>query len=135
MDYKSMALQHLNIPDFDGSGTMEVVLQRPRLLAMAEMGKIPNPMLNAANDAMFGKNKSKAKEPELKSLAETISLYCAVCLVEPTYDEVKDYLTDAQMLAIWNWVMGKTKSLDTFRKNKEDGSGNHNGQEVPPTAK
>lgn len=136
MDYKSMALKHLMIPDFDGTGTMEITLQRPRLLALAEQGKIPNPMLTAASDVMFGKKKKETeKEPELKTLAGTISLYCAVCMVEPTYEEVKDYLTDDQMLAIWNWVMGKTKSLDTFRPNKENGSSGDNVPAVPKKTK
>ncbi len=131
---KNMATTIIEIPDFEGAGTIKVRVQKPRLMAMASQGKIPNHLLSIVNTMMFG-NKKEKKEINITDVAKTYELYCRACLVEPTYDEFKDIMTDEQMSAIFDWAMGNVSQLDTFRNNKGNGTSDNNGQEVSKKTK
>lgn len=133
-ELKKMATTVIEIPNFDNSGTIKVRVQKPRLMAMASQGKIPNHLLSIVNTMMFG-NKKEKKEVNITDVAKTYELYCRACLVEPTYDEFKDIMTDEQMSAIFDWAMGKVSQLDTFRSDKGNGTSDNNGQEVSKKTK
>ena len=124
---KNMATSIIEIPDFEGTSTIKVRVQKPRLMAMAAQGKIPNHLLGIVNTMMFG-NKKEKKEVNIADVAKTYELYCRACLVEPSYEEIKDIITDDQMIAIFNWAMGDMKGLENFRTNKRNGASNNNGQ-------
>jgi len=124
---KNMATTIIEIPDFEGTGTIKVRVQKPRLMAMAAQGKIPNHLLGIVNTMMFPSKKEK-KEPNIEEIAKIYELYCRACLVEPSYDEIKDIMTDEQMSAIFDWAMGDVKKLETFRSNEGDGSSNNTGK-------
>lgn len=126
---KKMATTVIEIPDFEGVGKIKVRVQKPRLMAMAVQGKIPNHLLGIVNDMMFPKNKDK-KELKIEDISKTYELYCRACLVEPSYEEMKDIITDDQMIAIFDWAEGKVNQLNTFRDDKRDGSSNNNGEQV-----
>lgn len=126
---KNMATTIIEIPDFEGTGTIKVRVQKPRLMAMAAQGKIPNHLLGIVNNMMFPSKKEK-KEPNIEEIAKIYELYCRACLVEPSYDEVKDIMTDEQMSAIFDWAMGDAKKLETFRANEGNGSSDNNGEQV-----
>lgn len=126
---KNMATTIIEIPDFEGTGTIKVRVQKPRLMAMAAQGKIPNHLLGIVNNMMFPGKKEK-KEPNIEEIAKIYELYCRACLVEPSYDEIKDIMTDEQMSAIFDWAMGDAKKLETFRANEGDGSSDNNGEQV-----
>lgn len=125
-ELKKMATTVIEIPNFDNSGTIKVRVKKPRLMAMASQGKIPNHLLGIVNTMMFG-NKKEKKEINITDVAKTYELYCRACLVEPTYDEFKDIMTDEQMSAIFDWAMGKVSQLDTFRSDKGNGTSDNNG--------
>ncbi len=122
-----MATTIIEIPDFEGTGTIKVRVQKPRLMAMVTQGKIPNHLLGTVNNMMFPSKKEK-KEPNVEEIAKIYELYCRACLVEPSYDEIKDIITDEQMEVIFDWAMGDVKKLETFRTNKGDGSSNNTGK-------
>lgn len=124
---KNMATTIIEIPDFEGTGTIKVRVQKPRLMAMASQGKIPNHLLGIVNTMMFG-NKKEKKEVNITDIAKTYELYCRACLVEPGYEEIKDIITDDQMIAIFDWAMGDAKKLETFRANEGDGTSNNTGK-------
>lgn len=126
---KNMATTVIEIPDFEGTGTIKARVQKPRLMAMASQGKIPNHLLGIVNTMMFG-NKKEKKEVNITDVAKTYELYCRACLVEPGYEEIKDIITDDQMIAIFDWAMGDAKKLETFRSNKGNGSSDNNGEQV-----
>lgn len=133
-ELRKQATTVIEIPNFDNSGTIKVRVQKPRLMAMASQGKIPNHLLSIVNTMMFG-NKKEKKEVNITDVAKTYELYCRACLVEPTYDEFKDIMTDEQMSAIFDWAMGNVSQLDTFRNNKGNGTSDNNGQEVSKKTK
>lgn len=126
---KNMATTIIEIPDFEGTGTIKVRVKKPRLIAMAAQGKIPNHLLGIVNNMMFP-NKKEKKEPNIEEIAKIYELYCRACLVEPSYDEIKDIMTDEQMSAIFDWAMGDVKKLETFRSNEGNGSSDNNGEQV-----
>lgn len=136
-----MANPVISIPNFDGTGTINVRVRKPSIMSMAAKGQIPNHLLGIATETMTGKpsSKQKPKEPDaiekLQRITDTYELYAQVCLVEPTYEEFKEIMTDEQKLAILNWAMGDLSALDSFRKNEGNGSGNNNGEEVSKEAK
>lgn len=126
-ELRKQATTVIDIPNFDNSGTIKVRVQKPRLMAMAAQGKIPNHLLGVVNNMMFG-NKKEKKETNITDVAKTYELYCRACLVEPSYEEIKDIITDDQMIAIFDWAMGDMKGLENFRTNKRNGASNNNGQ-------
>lgn len=123
---KNMATTIIEIPDFEGTGTIKVRVQKPRLMTMVAQGKIPNHLLGIVNNMMFPSKKEK-KELNVEEIAKIYELYCRACLVEPSYDEIKDIITDDQMMAIFDWAMGDVKKLETFRSNEGNGTSNNNG--------
>ncbi len=123
---KKMATAVIDIPNFDNTGTIKVRVQKPRLMAMAAQGKIPNHLLGVVNQMMFGKNSKKEKETDVKGVAKIYELYCRACLVEPDYEEIKDIITDDQMIAIFDWAMGDVEKLETFRSNEGNVSSDNN---------
>jgi len=128
-ELRKQATTVIEIPNFDNSGTIKVRVKKPRLMAMAAQGKIPNHLLGIVNNMMFPSKKEK-KEPNIEEIAKIYELYCRACLVEPSYDEIKDIMTDEQMSAIFDWAMGDVKKLDTFRNNKGNGSSDNTSEQV-----
>ena len=114
--FKAQAIQEIEIPGFNND-IITIKVQRPRLRSLAEQGSIPNPLLGAVDSVLLGKK--KGSEPDVADLSRTVMLYCSVCMVEPSFDEVKDYMTDDQMFAIWAWVNGRANKLSTFRNDKK----------------
>lgn len=133
-ELKKMSTTVIEIPNFDNSGTIKVRVQKPRLMAMAAQGKIPNHLLGIVNTMMFG-NKEEKKEVNITDVAKTYELCCRACLVEPGYEEIKDIITDDQMIAIFDFATGEVSQLDTFRNNKGNGTSDNNGQEVSKKTK
>lgn len=127
MSFKK-ALLPLEIPGLDGRQRITIKVQRPRILAMAAQGKIPNRLMTVATRVIGGA--AKSKEPSIKDIAETIELYCRACMVEPTFDEIKDIITDDQMSAIFFWATSEVDELASFRGDEEDGRSDNDGEEL-----
>lgn len=136
-ELKKMATSIIDIPDFEGTGTIKVRVQRPRIMAMAAQGKIPNALMGAAASTVgLGSSKKKdSPENTLKDIANMMELYCKACLVEPTYDEFKDIMTDEQMQAIFDWAMGGVRQLKSFRTDEGNGKGNNDSKKVSKKTK
>ncbi len=128
-ELRKQATTVIEIPNFDNSGTIKVRVQKPRLMAMASQGKIPNHLLGIVNTMMFG-NKKEKKEVNITDIAKTYELYCRACLVEPDYEEIKDIITDDQMIAIFDFATEEVSQLDTFRNNKGNATSDNNGEQV-----
>lgn len=126
---RKLATTIIDIPDFNNKGTIKVKVQKPRLMAMVAQGKIPNHLLGVVNDMMFGRKKEK-KDIKLEDVTNVYELYCRACLLEPTYDQFKDIITDEQMQYIFDWAMGGTRELETFRTDEGNGSSDNNGKQV-----
>ncbi len=132
---RQMACSIIDIPGFDDTGTIRVKVQKPKVMAMAAQGKIPNYLMSTAMRIAGVPSKEKPRDPDLSDVAKTMELYCRACLVQPTYEEFQDIITDDQMTAIFEWAIGDTKKMSTFRPNQENGSSDNNGPGVPEATK
>ena len=118
----------ISLRDIDGK-EFKIKVQRPRLFTMAAQGKIPNALLGVASKMISGK---KAETGNLKEIGQMMELYCRVCMVEPTFDEV--CLDDEQMLTVFTWATTEVDQLSTFRQEPEDSQHDSNVEGVPDEA-
>jgi|LSQX01.3.fsa_nt_gb hypothetical protein len=131
-ELRKKAITTIEIPGFEGIPTIKVKVQKPRIMIMAAQGKIPNPLMGLATKMVQGK--ISPNKLSLEEGAKMMELYCRACMVEPTYEQMKDIITDEQMLVIFNWAVGDTQKMANFRKNQEDGTDNRDGEDVPEKA-
>lgn len=130
---KQMATTIIEIPDFNNTGTIKVRVQKPRLMLMVAQGKIPNHLLGIASEMLMGKKKISKPKDDLEIIKDSalmMELYCQACLVEPSYEEFKDIMTDEQMMAIFNWAIGEVKQLEKFRPDEGNGSSDNTSEQV-----
>lgn len=117
----------IEIPDFDGLGTVEVEVRRPNLMKMLEYGEIENPLIGAAYSAINGRiitKKEENTEKEAKRTMEIANLYCATCLVNPSFEEFNEFMTDDQRLAVAAWGMSSADLLRRFHTKEKDSKNN-----------
>ena len=116
----------IEIPGFDiDDEDIKIEVRRPDIIRMMAAGEIPNPLLGAAYAAVNGYNITKKEEnleAEAKRLMELTDLYCTVCMVNPTFEELKDYMTDEQRMSVLAWATTSVALLRRFRTVKEDGA-------------
>lgn len=130
----------IDIPDYDGIGSIRIKVQRPQLTRMMREGKIDNPLMAMATKAALGKaanpDKDKMSDEELaKDYQKWIDFYCTICMVEPTFEEVKDCMTDDQLLSVYAWALAPLHSLRSFRHEEKNGADNNDGKAVRRKAK
>lgn len=92
---------------------MNVTLKRPSILTLAKLGKIPNPLLGAAA-ALFDFAKD-GPLPSLKETGELLHVVAEASLVSPSYKEIKDSLTDEQLMEIYHYAKEGACALECFR--------------------
>lgn len=123
-ELKSVAKGEIvELPAFDENHPFIARLRRPSLLSMAKLGKIPNSLLDSANE-LFAQgpgitaNKKINDENMMKDMFEVIDVICEASFVEPTYQQIKDAgveLTDDQYLFIFDYTQRGVKALENFR--------------------
>ena len=109
--------QIVELPSFAEGQPFVARLRRPSMLALAKSGKIPNTLLNTANDLFMG-GKNKLKEDYLKDVFEVLDVICNACFMEPTYAQLQEAgveLTDDQYMFIFNYTQTGVKALEPFR--------------------
>lgn len=112
----------VRFPDFADGQPFIVKVKRPCMLAMVKSGKIPNQLLKTAEELFSGKVNTTSKKGDgegLKSLMEVCEIFVEASLIQPTYQQIKDAgmeLTDAQLMAFFNYSQMGIKALKRFRK-------------------
>lgn len=121
----------INIPNFSNDGYIQVRVRKPRLVALAAKGEIPNHLMGIAREMITGTksnpNEVPTDETLLKRTAKITELYCSVTLIEPSYEEFKDIITDQQADEIVKWALSGIQELNSFRKKQKNGTNNNNG--------
>lgn len=131
---REMANPIIQIPSFDNKGYINIKVQRPKLLDMAVQGRIPNHLIGIAQTVIGGKKKGTetlSDEKYIEQINNTMELYCVACMVEPTFEEMKDILTDDQKATIFKWGIGEVQSLNSFRNEEGNGTSDNNGETLP----
>lgn len=115
----------VRFPDFAEGQPFVARVKRPSMLMLANMGKIPNALLNSATQ-LFTKGGSGMDTKNGKTLSDIYDI-CEIIakasLVQPTYDEIINSgmtLSDDQVMAIFNYTQAGVKALENFRSEQED---------------
>jgi hypothetical protein len=106
----------VELPSFYDGKPFVAKLKRPSLISLCARGIIPNELLKEAQDIWEGKN---MQEGHIESYGKVLLAVAEASLVEPTYEEVKDYLTDVQLVAIYNYAQMGVLSHVPFSKIEE----------------
>lgn len=110
----------VRFPDFAEGQPFVARVRRPSMLVLAKQGKIPNTLLNSANE-LFSKGGAGMDGDNENMLADIYSICEIICesaLKEPTYQQIKDAgleLSDDQLMAIFNYTQTGAKALESFR--------------------
>ncbi len=111
----------VRLPDFAEGQPFVARLRRPSMLMLAKAGKIPNALLNTANE-LFAKGGGglDTDDPDmLKNFYDTCKVLCEAALMQPTMAEIEQAgieLADNQMMAIFNYSQSGVKALQSFRQ-------------------
>ena len=114
------------IPGFVADEEIEIEVKRPSMIRAMALGKIPNELVGYSLKA-FGFSKAHEDTEDLKSAMAFPAFYCELCMVNPTYNEVADIMTDDQIAAIFEWATKEVRELKPFRN--EQGDNKHSGDE------
>lgn len=106
-----------HISSYDGKGAMSVILKRPSILSLAMAGKIPNPLLAAATKLFEFAPKGEAVS--IKEIGQVLHIIAEASLISPSYDEIKDDLTDEQLMEIYHYAKEGADGLEYFRLFRE----------------
>lgn len=105
-EFRERATRVIEIEGFEPGEKIQVRIRPASILNMLITGKLPNSLLsvvqelfNVADIQNLDENAAKelTKDAEtLKQIMKMMDDVCRQCLVEPTYDEIGDLLTDGQ---------------------------------------
>lgn len=110
----------VRFPDFAEGQPFVARVRRPSMLVLAKQGKIPNTLLNAANELFAGGGSGMdADNPKMLSdLYDVCEVIAEAALMQPTYAEIKQagiQLSDNQMMALFSYTQNGIRALESFR--------------------
>lgn len=119
--FKQMAFKEVELPGFEPGETVTVRLRKVSVLGLASSGKIPNSLMSTVNK-LFGEGRKGATPDQVASsslenlgeMASLLDLIAAQAMVEPTFAEVGEYLTDDQKNAIFEYSQSGVKSVAPY---------------------
>ena len=121
--FKNKATRIIKIDGFEPNEKIEVRIKPASMLGMIAVGKLPNNLLQTVDDLFISKGNKKSKgkvdtsdmnPDELKMVMEMIDTICRDCMVEPLFDDIKMFMTDAQKMQIMSESMGTVNAVIPF---------------------
>lgn len=113
----------VELPPFADGQPFIARLRRPSMLALVKSGKIPNELLQSANELFMGKPSVKREDKfdpsAMSRMFDVFDIMCEASFIEPTYKQLCDAgieLTDDQYTFIFNYSQAGIKALNSFRK-------------------
>lgn len=111
----------VRLPDFAEGQPFVARLRRPSMLVLAKQGKIPNSLLTVAGELFSSGSKSLDADNEqmLGQMYDIMHIICESALIQPSLKEIEDagvFLSDDQMMAIFNYSQAGIRALESFRK-------------------
>lgn len=121
-EFRNRATRVIEISGFEEGEKIEVRIKPASILNMVINGKLPNSLLavvqelfNAGTDVSqldkSGVNAIMKDADTLKEIMKVLDEVCKECLVEPTYDEIGDVLTDIQKSEIMAEAQGNVEAV------------------------
>ena len=121
--FKNKATRIIKIDGFEPNEKIEVRIKPASMLGMIAVGKLPNNLLQTVDDLFISKGNKKSKgkvdtsdmnPDELKMVMEMIDTICRDCMVEPLFDDIKMFMTDAQQMQIMSDSTGTVNAVIPF---------------------
>lgn len=115
-EFRKKATRIIEIDGFEPGEKIAVRIKPASLLNLMMSGKLPNNLLATVNELFEQNPKDKPMqlfeqdENKLKDIMEIIDLVCEQSLVEPTYEEIKDVITDTQKMQIMAEAQGNVNA-------------------------
>lgn len=104
----------IELPGFDENTPFIARVKRPSLLELCRNGTIPNPLLGTAQKVWEG----SINKATIKDYGDVMRKVVEIALVEPKYSEVKDMLTDDQIVMLFDYTQKGVVALLPFRDDK-----------------
>ncbi len=107
-EFKKKAFKEVELPGFEPGETVTVRLRKVSILSSL-MGVV-NKLFNSSKEV----DEEAVKETSMEHLAEMsklLDLVASCALVEPTFDQIGEYLTDEQKNAIFEYSQGEVKQV------------------------
>lgn len=122
-EFRKKATRIIEIDGFESGEKIAVRIKPASLLNLLMNGKLPNNLLGTVNDLFERTGKDKPMElfeqdeNKIKDIMEIIDLVCEQSLVEPTFEEIKDVITDTQKMQIMAEAQGNVNAaIPSIRK-------------------
>lgn len=139
--FRQKSFQVIPLPGFgEGAEPIYVQIRSAGVMNLIANGRIPNTLLGKVTE-LFGETqevtkdnldmksitddqKRKALEKLNKSdsgiqdMAELLRVFAEAALVQPTYAEIGEYMTDDQLMTIFSAMYGEVASVESFRSNE-----------------
>lgn len=136
--FKQRAFQVIALPGFaKGGEPIHVKIRAAGVMNLVANGKIPNTLLGKVTE-LFGETSTVTKdnvslesitdqqkkealeklnktETGLQDMAQLLRVFAEATMVEPTYAEVGEYMTDEQLMTIFSAMYGEVTQAETFR--------------------
>lgn len=125
----------IELPGWTADVPLVARLRRASLTAMITAGKIPNPLIGAAQKLYEG-NRSSAK-PSFEETAKVLHLVVKDAMLEPTVEQITAAgltLTEDQVNEIYFYATGGVKGLERFRALSANRQPDRSGDAKPDEA-
>ena len=139
--FRQKSFQIIPLPGF-GKDAEPIYVQilSPGLMNLIAKGRISNTLLGKVTE-LFGETQEVTKDnldmksitddqkrkaleklnksdSGLQDMAELLRVFAEAALVQPTYQEVGEYMTDDQLMTIFSAMYGEVASAESFRSNE-----------------
>ena len=112
----------VELPPFPNGKPFVARLKTPSILTLCANGVIPNELLQEATDIYEGKDMQPG---HIEQYGKVLNAIAKAVLVEPKYEDVKDYLSGVQLITIYNYSQAGIASLRPFHEIEELLKGNN----------
>lgn len=128
-EFIKLSSQEVEISGFTKGEKIKVLLKDVSLTSMMIDGRVPNELVQTVEDVFAGSTptveeaQKVAKNFDSDKIREMMSLMDVVCreaMVQPKYDEVKNYMTDEQKNDIFAWTQRGVQELKPSVKEQAD---------------
>lgn len=128
-EFIKLSSQEVEISGFTKGEKIKVLLKDVSLTSMMIDGRVPNELVQTVEDVFAGSTptveeaQKVAKNFDSDKIREMMSLMDVVCreaMVQPKYDEVKNYMTDEQKNDIFAWTQRGIQELKPSYKEQAD---------------
>lgn len=139
--FRQKSFQVIPLPGFGkGAEPIYVQIRSAGVMNLIANGRIPNTLLGKVTE-LFGETQEVTKDSlDMKSItddqkrkaleklnksdsgiqdmAELLRVFAEAALVQPTYAEIGEYMTDDQLMTIFGAMYGEVASAESFRSNE-----------------